>query len=648
MMDFYNRQDRARKKTRILLSYFAAAIVLLVAAINTIVFGIYRITGSEATILSHWLRKPYWIYVTGGTLLFILAGTLLRMFQLRKGGSAVARMVGARRVTHATAALNEQRLVNVVEEMAIASGMPVPNIFIMDGEKSINAFVAGYNPTKTVLVVTRGALEELDRDELQGVIGHEFSHIFNGDMRINLKLVGILAGILAIGQMGIFILRSFRSGISIGGSRERAGGKAVILMAGAALAAIGYIGLFFGRLIKAAVSRQREFLADASSVQFTRYPAGLAGALRKIKDHGPGSLIANRHAEEMSHMCFGETVIMAFGRFFATHPPLDDRIHALDPALLDGTRDKSDVAAAGAPDLPPGISYFKEPRVTGISVSSPEITESVGNHSPVHMDYAVELRQQIPHEILQSAHAPREARAVIYALLLPRNPEERTTAVGLLEKREDPDVARKAANYGTQIDPLGTAGRLPLIDLSLPALNKLTSREAARFLATTENLVTRDRKVSLFEYVLQTLLRLHLKPRTRWTDKEKFRSYQPVLPEIAFLLSVVTHTGGPASKRTDSAYRNALRAFTPSAIPRTPLSQCTVKKMNRALNKLVLLSPLLKKPLIDACADLVLDDGRLRIAEAELLRAIAKSLDCPMPPLIPSEREYFFNRDFTE
>ena len=636
MMDFYERQDGARKKTRLLVLYFVTAIVLLVAAINTVVFVLARTAGAPADSLAQWLKHPYWLYVSGVTLLIILGGSLIRLYKLRRGGTALASLVKARPVSQGTGKLEEKRLIHVVEELSIASGMPVPDLYVMDQEQGINAFVAGYNPANTVLVVTRGALDGLNRDELQGVIGHEFSHIFNGDMRINLRLIGILSGILIIGQLGMFILRSTRFRSSIGQSRERAGGHGLILALGLALAVLGYIGLFFGRLIKAAISRQREFLADASSIQLTRYPAGLAGALAKIRNHLPGSRMVNRHAEEMSHMCFAETVTMGLQKLFATHPPLDDRIRAIDPAFL-GEVAKGGPTAAAAMEIPVGIFESYDGTSMGITATASTLTDSVGNHGTAHMDYAARLHHHIPDEILQALRSARGAKVVVYSLFLPEEPKARTAAMGLLGKREGPELAEQVAGIAGRIHGLGPRARLPLIDVALPALKTLTKNEVESFLRSTAKLITGDMQVTLSEYVLQTLLRLQLKPKRDWADKVKFRSFDPVLAHIALLLSLVAHTGATGPRQSSLAYGKMFARFTEKTIPQTPASQCTVRKLNDALNRLVMLSPLLKRPLLNACADLVLWDGRIRVQEAELLRAIAKSLDCPMPPLVPRQ-----------
>ncbi|TNF38915.1 MAG: protease, partial [Gammaproteobacteria bacterium] len=313
-MDFFQHQDRARRKTTLLILYFVIAVVLIIAAVNLVfyLFVAYFANAQYSSIemSREWSAGNALLTISLITLLVIISGSLFRFVSLMGGGHAVAEMAGARFVNPDTDDINEKKFINVVEEMAIASGTPVPVLYVMDNEPGINAFVAGYQPTECVMVVTAGALEQLNRDQLQAVVAHEYSHILNGDMRINVRLMAILAGILLIGKLGELLMRSS------GNRRGKGSGGGVML--GLGLFVIGYIGLFFGRLIKAAISRQREFLADASSVQFTRNPRAMAGALFRIRESMAGTYLSNDHAEDMSHMCFAQTMKISFQRLLAT------------------------------------------------------------------------------------------------------------------------------------------------------------------------------------------------------------------------------------------------------------------------------------------------------------------------------------------
>ncbi|MCC6212145.1 MAG: M48 family metallopeptidase, partial [Burkholderiales bacterium] len=328
MASFFENQQLARRNTKLLVLMYALAVAGVIVAVDLVIGGLYawgnygRPGTLQLSLAGQLKSVPSVLYLWGaaGTaaLIFVVSGW--NIMQLAGGGKAVAEMCGARRVDPGTRDPLERRLVNVVEEMAIASGVRVPAVYVMDGEPGINAFAAGYDVSDSIVAVTRGTLETLNRDELQGVVGHEFSHILNGDMRLNIRMIGVLAGIVFIGSVGEFLMRSQR------GSGSNNKGAAPIFFAGIALLLIGYIGLFFARLIKAAVSRQREFLADASSVQFTRNPDGIAGALDQIEAAAEGSLIAGRHAEDLSHMYFGQGIAVRLSGLFDTHPPVEERI----------------------------------------------------------------------------------------------------------------------------------------------------------------------------------------------------------------------------------------------------------------------------------------------------------------------------------
>src|SRR5487761_2174898 len=320
-MNFFEQQDAARRHTMRLVVLFLLAVVAIVVAVNFVAalacVGIAANTATGGARLN--APASFYAIVTLATLALIAGGSLAQIAGLAGGGAALARMMGARQIATQSGDPAERRLLDVVEEMAIASGIAVPQVFVMDDEQSINAFAAGYSPDQAAVVVTRGTLEHLNRDELQGVIGHEFSHVLNGDMRLNLRLMGVLGGILLLTTLGRMLAYS--------SSRRDSKGAAFVLL-GFGLIVIGYIGVFFGRLIQASVSRQREFLADASSVQFTRNPDGIGGALAKIGQSG--SRVDHPRAAEANHLFFGEAIASDFADVFpdlmATHPPVGERL----------------------------------------------------------------------------------------------------------------------------------------------------------------------------------------------------------------------------------------------------------------------------------------------------------------------------------
>ena len=331
---FFEQQHAARGTTRRLILLFATAVVAIVLAVNVVLgtaylwalapHGAWARSGIDA-LPNHFVETT-----TAIVLLMILGGTVQQILAMREGGEAVARMVGARPVDPSTRDTLEKRLLNVVQEMSLASGVATPRVYVIDHQETINAFAAGLHPGDAVVTVTHGCLTRLTRDELQGVIGHEFSHILNGDMNLNLQLIGWLHGLLLLALFGRFLADMDRVRVS-SDSRDRGN---VLFFVGIAIVAVGYIGVFFGRLIKAGISRQREFLADASSLQFTRNPDGIGNALRKIGglgggDGAEGGRIDHPQAETLSHMFMAPARVNFAEGMLATHPPLDERIRRI-------------------------------------------------------------------------------------------------------------------------------------------------------------------------------------------------------------------------------------------------------------------------------------------------------------------------------
>jgi Zn-dependent protease with chaperone function len=628
-MDFFQQQDKARRNTGLLALYFFLAIALIAIAVNTVFYFFFKFTELYPYTPSTWFSDSVWMYVTGATFLVILSGSLFRFFALVGGGRSVANMVAAIPVnlnSHITA---EKQYINVVEEMSIASGVPMPELYIMNKEQGINAFVAGYKSTEAVMVVTQGALEQLTRDELQGVVGHEFSHILNGDMRINIRLMAILAGILSIGQIGRFLLR--------GGSRtqyrrnSKDNGQGALIVLAIALLVIGYIGLFFGRLIKAAISRQREFLADASAVQFTRNPKGIAGALNKIKESISGAFLASSHAEDMSHMCFGETQSISFSDLLSTHPPLNDRINAIDPSFLKIEKAKNIINKRKQSDVPENSMGFSADEA--IHTDAQKIANSVGNPTAEHMLYAVAIHENFSSSLMGFVHSSDGAKAIVYILLM--DSRDTQQELNILNTRNEMNLIDQLGKEVDFIKKLGKRQRLPLIDLLLPSLKKLSNADLKEFLLTIEAVIRADKKFTLFEFVLLTILKQHLRDKTGYADKIKYYSFKPVVKDIQLILSVLAHCSAQSDDRKQASYQRCLQSFTLEPLPMLPMKGASIKSISRALNQLNLLSFLLKKSVLEACADTILDDGIIMPAEAELLRAVAETLGCPMPPLLP-------------
>ena len=596
-MNFFQHQERARRRTLLLALYFLLALAAVVAAVNLACWLAWQWWPLPGAAAGGWFASDAFWWVTLGTLGLLLAGSLRKAWQLRHGGESLAAMLGAREIASHSGDPAERRLRNVVEEMSLAAGTIMPRTYVLPGETGINAFVAGPTPSRAVLVVTEGALAQLDRDELQGVVAHEFSHILNGDVRINLRLMAALAGILTVGKLGEFLLH-----MSPTSDRRRNGG--LLTLAGLVLMAIGYAGLFFGRLIKAAISRQRERLADASAVQFTRQPAGLAGALIKIRN-GNGSHLRSVHAEDLSHMGFAETLTFRLRRLLATHPTLDQRLHAL------------------------GAHWAARARVRARTDSSPSPapvpSERIGRLDDDNLGYARTLVDTLPAGLYQALHAQEGAECVLYAL-----------ALG--DVRPPPALRRgRRAALVDQVSALGTRLRLPLLDLALATLRQAPPERRPVILKQLRTLTARRRDQDLLCWALTAIAERHLGAPRRALPRPDIHRLAAVANDIQVVFSALAWAGDSARGTALSGFQRATHGLLPAGRLLLAPERCTPNRLDPAIARLARLTPLLKAPLIDAAADLVLADGQVQVAEAELLRALCTLLDSPMPPLFPSK-----------
>jgi Zn-dependent protease with chaperone function len=654
---FFQQQHLARRNSRVMVVLFLLATAAVIMTVDAVVAAIYAwqawsdgLSSAPRTFGDAFRHVPLSVHLTAGiiTALIILLVSGMNVARLAGGGAAVARMVGARRLEATTRDPLERRLLNIVEEMAIAAGVRVPAVYVMDGEGGINAFAAGWDISNSVLTVTRGTLEILSRDELQGVIGHEFSHIVNGDMRLNIRMIGVLAGILFIGSIGQFLMRSSRD--SDGKSSWQ------MYVAGLALFILGYIGVFFARLIKAAVSREREFLADASSVQFTRNPDGIAGALDQIRTAAAGSNVASRYAEEISHMFFGQAVRMGLASLFATHPPIDERIRRINPQFVSSDyRRRRAVAiataaaeAAGAPAAEPTVEDLaagfagvrpggRREGDVGIAWghSAADSAKLVGALEPAKMDYAARLLKALPDPLRASLREPDGARAAIIALLLAPKEEVLRVQLEALKSSSMAALADRAASLTRYTRDLGPACHLPVVDLALPAIKSTSEWDKQDLLRAIHEVINADRRVSLHEFVMLALVRQQLTPRSRALGRRKLAELKD---QVRIVLSVVSH----ASIRADAvgARAEALHIAMAAGAAEMGLpeeaahSALTLNTAEAALNELNQLAPLEKARLVRGLFAAVTADGTIRIIEAELMRLVGAVLDCPLPPLI--------------
>jgi len=659
-LDFFEAQELARRATRRLVLLYLLAVAAVAVAVCLGLGAAYTLAvmyGAAAPvrdviidgrhlgsafveIMRHGVPPKLYAYGAGATLLVIASATVYRVFQLSGGGEAVAGMVGARRIDPASSDPGERRLLNVIEEMAIASGVHVPAAYVMDQERSINAFAAGYSPNEAIVAVTRGTLDTLSRDELQGVIGHEFSHILNGDMRLNVRLLGVLFGIVCIGQFGQFLIRStaYRT---VRVSRENRGPEVALVFLGIALAMIGFLGLEFARLIKAAISRQREFLADASSVQFTRNPDGIAGALDTIASRS--TLIGDVHAEELSHMFFAQGVANWMGGLFDTHPPIEERIRRVRPgfqrtryraarAALMGTGEKPVAVLDGAGNVVKTIGGGdRRQQAAQAIVGIAAVAASVGNPTAAHVDFAQKLLAAIPPALRARLADPSGAQEVAFALAVAGDEASRAAKLAELRTRRGEDVARAVEQAYGDTSRLDRGYALPLLSIALPVLRRLPQPQRDALVADVAKVVEADSKVTLAEFVLATILRQQLREGAGNPIPTRYRAPGEVDGELRTVLSLVAHA---AIADTAQAYAKGAEYLSLNVREPVPPAELSTGRVGEALERLRLLAPLAKPRVIKACLEVASADGIITLAQAELTRMVAATLDCPLPPVL--------------
>ncbi len=628
-MDFYGQQNRARRYTGWLLFYFFIAIVLIVVALNVIIYYAFIFLEFYPYTPADWFSGGAVYYVTLGSLLLISSGSLYRWYTLRSGGAAVARMVGAEPVNLSTTDIKERQLINVVEEMSIASGVVLPALYVMRNENGINAFVAGYEPDEAVMVVTEGAIRHLNRAELQGVVAHEYSHILNGDMRINIRLMALLNGIVMISVSGRFLLR--------GGSRSSRGRSAGgLIVLALMLIVLGYIGVFAGRVIRAAVSRQREYLADAAAVQFTRNPQGIASALNAIRLHAPGSIIEDSHAEDMSHMCFSQALQHRLTSWMATHPPLDVRIQRIDPsfsALLKARGLSEKLQAREQAESAAPQHSAAEFAGAFVPLAAAELVAMPGHVNQAHISYAEMLHNSLSDDLLAAAHDAEQVCLLVYALLISKMDD--ISAYEDMKTHLTDNQMQLLRTLVQSIKKQPDDARLPLLDIMIPTLKQFGENEKREFLNHCRRIIKSDNRYTLHEFVMLSLLELYLYEREGEARPIRYHSYRDVEEDICLLLELMARVSELDQEDKHNKIYAALKGFSIPADKYSESETLSPVWIRKSLSRLAELNPLLKKGILQACADLAILDGKITSMEAELIRMIAESLHCPLPPLLP-------------
>jgi Zn-dependent protease with chaperone function len=641
-MNFFAQQDQARSNTRKLIFLFGAAVLTLILITSALVVGLmFYAEQQEVGLTNDFLTSTIFLQVSLVVLAVVGLGTLYRLGQLRGGGKTVAEAMGGRLLNTITRDADERKILNVVEEMAIASGTPVPQVYLME-EESINAFAAGYRPRDAVIGITRGCIRELSRDELQGVVAHEFSHIFNGDMRLNIRLIGLLYGIMVIGLIGYHMLRSSRYRGRSSSGKKGGGG---IVMLGLGLMVVGYGGTFFGNMIKSAVSRQREYLADASAVQFTRSADGIAGALKKIGGYTAGTEIASKDASEISHMLFCNGIKTGFTSLFATHPPLSDRIGRIDPQWKGGEtyfRAKSkemksesgisNFANAGGEHSSEGLTEAKG------ATQGASALENIGNPGVDNFAQAAAMISGFSASVMEDAHNSMSASLIIYSLMIALSDSEtRNKQMLILQENLEDNEYRALEKVQEEVSGLVRAQYLTLVDLCMPSLKELSSVQYRDFMSQVSLLIMADKEISLFEWCLFKILRYTLDDRP--DRRLKSVALKSLHKDCEVLLSVLAHAGHSNEQEAEAAFMAAKEFLELNmGMQYQHNLGANTGRLEKALDKLNTLKPLEKPKLLKAMVTCINADGKVTGEESELLRAVGSLLDCPIPPLLPEQR----------
>lgn len=645
-MNFFDHQRAAKGTTLKLVFLFAAAVVALVAGVDAAAALAMGYKGADPSSI-----LAVVIVVSAVTLLIIAGGMLFKTLSLRQGGSAVAAAVGAVPVDPTTTDPQLRRLVNIVEEMALASGVPAPRLFVMPRESGINAFAAGFTPADAAIAVTGGALAQLNRDELQGVIGHEFSHILNGDMRLNIRLIGLLAGILLIGMIGLRVLQ-------FGGRGSDSKSGAPIVVVAFAMMVLGFIGVFFANLIKAAVSRQREWLADASAVQFTRQTDGLEGALKKIGGIPTGSRLRDScSAAEVSHMLFGEGARRSFATLFATHPQLTDRIKALNPSFdpreiaelqqryrqqaPDGLAEDfaaGFVPAGSALGRPAPAPQPPAPAQGRHAITAEQVVARAGTFTPADLNYGAALHARLPDDVRQLATQPTTAPvAVISLLLAPPGEALQARQLASVVRRLGPAPAREAEALAYRMAKLPHELRLPFVALALPQVAAHPRDYQDALVAVLNDLAVADERVTMFEYCLTRLVWNYMLDAADPSRRSKvgngsLHDVRPVVTTLLATLAVASRGDPDTSAR---AFHGALRRlYGADATAENPRQLSWQQTLDSGWSALDALEPKAKQALVEAMVESVIHDGTVTAAEAEMLRAACGLMHIPLPALL--------------
>ncbi len=642
---FFDLQQEARVRSRWAVFGFIVTVLLTVLGASILTAAILGGIGSTENAAQDFASAHQWDIIFGAagfTLFIVLGASLFRHMQMQAGPEHVMHAMDGKRVNPESGNPQERQLLNLVEEMSIASGVPVPDVYIVD-EPGINAFAVGLSTDRAAVGVTRGALNTFTRDEMQGVIAHEFSHILNGDMRLNTRLIAMLAGLFILSELGMILFRiALHSG---GGSRRRnskdnGGGAIAFVALGLAVWACGAIGLLMGRILQASLSRQREFLADASAVQFTRNPDGIANALRKLGKNSRKAKLQHAESLELAHMMFGSAKPMSLSGLMATHPPLDRRIRQILPEW-----DGSFLAATSAEPPPPPKSAPVPPpipragkRAVAFGVLDAAMRSAGTGPTPESVEAARALHSALPENARQAARTPAGARALVYRLLLqPAAPEILSEQEKAVQTHETDEVCNLLTALTRQTEDLPEAERIPLLDLTVPTLRHLDSDTKTIFKNTVEAVIRADGKVSLYEYAVRQVAMRAIETEAEARARTKKRIHiREAETEVNLLLSVLAHVGAASEADAEASFEAARQQLLGHhggiTLALQPPERRTLSALNEACATLSALYPAFQQRVMNAALAAVSNNGEINADEFNAFRAAAAALNVPVPP----------------
>jgi Zn-dependent protease with chaperone function len=645
-MDFFAQQDAARRNTRLLVVLFLIAVALLILLTNAVVtLFLYfnELTPPDLAANSQDMARNFFAFfslerfgwISMGMSATVAMVVFLKWIQLATGGKAVAENMGAVRILPQSRDRDEVRCLNVVEEMALAANMPVPPVYVLNGERGINAFAAGISPADAVVTVTRGTLVQLKRHELQGVIAHEFSHILNGDMRLNIRLAALLKGITFIGDVGHFMLRHsnrVRSGVS-----ARSGGSLPVLpILGLILCILGWLGSLTAGFIKAAISRQKEYLADASAVQYTRSNEGIGDALKVIGGYIPGTLVHAARATEMSHIFFGR-IEHSLWQVFSTHPPLQERIRRVDPAWNGQYIERKPRHYQEQPTRPGhgeiGVGRAAVVTAAIASALAQDILEETDEQfgpSPEELEQERATQQEIPLVFVQHSHEPLGAQALVFALLLDKPTEQVSAQLEIIRQTNVRGLPELVNTLAPGVRELGAPRRLPLLEMCLPALKAMSAPQYRVFKNAMLSVIRADQRTELYEWCLFQLVRHYLDPEFVRVKpyRARYRRLQKVADHLRVVLSVLAHEG---QTDTDTVFRQAADELGFNDMAILPREQASVAAFSQAVHELAHCYPLLQPRILKAMVLAASVNGELCPVECEIIASMAAFMDCPAP-----------------